>query len=85
MRQFFSSPKIHYHHKRSFCFFYYEGKRIRIYNGKYIGQNIYPNKKKLNITNKNSILRFLKKLVYHFLLFHKIELQVVLFLWPVIQ
>ena len=45
MRQY-TIPKIYYNKNRSFCFFYLNGKRIRIYNGKSIGENIYPNKLK---------------------------------------
>ena len=58
MRQIYLTPKIYYNSKRSFCFFYYEGKRIRIYNGKCIGKNIYPNKRK----SKSKVLKDLERL-----------------------
>ena len=57
MRQY-TIPKIYYNKNRSFCFFYFNGKRIRIYNGKSIGENIYPNKLK----NKAKVLDELNKL-----------------------
>jgi len=57
MRQY-TVPKIYYNKNRSFCFFYFNGKRIRIYNGKSIGKNIYPNKLK----NKTLVLDELNKL-----------------------
>ena len=57
MRQY-TIPKVYYNKNRSFCFFYFNGKRIRIYNGKSIGENIYPNKLK----NKAQVLDELNKL-----------------------
>ena len=57
MRQY-TIPKIYYNKYRSFCFFYFNGKRIRIYNGKSIGENIYPNKLK----KKDQVLNELNKL-----------------------
>ena len=57
MRQY-TIPKVYYNKNRSFCFFYFNGKRIRIYNGKSIGENIYPNKLK----KKAKILNELNKL-----------------------
>ena len=57
MRQY-TIPKIYYNKNRSFCFFYLNGKRIRIYNGKSIGENIYPNKLK----KKAQVLDELNKL-----------------------
>ena len=57
MRQY-TIPKVYYNKNRSFCFFYFNGKRIRIYNGKSIGKNIYPNKLK----NKAQVLDELNKL-----------------------
>ena len=57
MRQY-TIPKIYYNKNRSFCFFYFNGKRIRIYNGKSIGENIYPNKLK----KKDQVLNELNKL-----------------------
>ena len=57
MRQY-TIPKIYYNKNRSFCFFYFNGKRIRVYNGKSIGENIYPNKLK----NKAKVLGELNKL-----------------------
>ena len=57
MRQY-TIPKIYYNKNRSFCFFYFNGKRIRIYNGKSIGENIYPNKLK----KKAQVLDELNKL-----------------------
>ena len=57
MRQY-TIPKVYYNKNRSFCFFYFNGKRIRIYNGKSIGENIYPNKLK----NKAQVLNELNKL-----------------------
>jgi len=58
MRQIYSDPAIYYNIKRSFCFFYFKNKRIRIYNGKCINNDIYPNKKK----KKAEILEELEKL-----------------------
>ena len=47
MRQY-TKPKIYFNSIRSFCYFNYNGKRIRIYNGKTIDKDIYPNKTKNN-------------------------------------
>ena len=55
----FTDPKIYFNSIRSFCYFNYNGKRIRVYNGKTINKDIYPNKTK-NDKKKLKLLNSLK-------------------------
>jgi glucosamine-6-phosphate deaminase len=59
MRQY-TQPKIYFNSIRSFCYFNYNGKRIRVYNGKTINKDIHPNKTKNN-KKKLKLLNNLKK------------------------
>ena len=46
MKHIYTNPISFYNKKRSFCYFYFNNKRIKIYNGKCLNKNIYPNKEK---------------------------------------
>lgn len=40
---------------RAYILFYFEGKRVRLYNGKQLGKQLYPNKA-TNLKNRNKLL-----------------------------
>ena len=54
--------KINTNPSRSFCYYNYEGKRIKIYNGKQFNEEIYPNKEK-DISKRKVLLDQLKKII----------------------
>ena len=55
MKQIYTKPISFYNKKRSFCYFYFNNKRIKIYNGKCLNKNIYPNKEKGKKETINSL------------------------------
>lgn len=61
MKHIYTNPISFYNKKRSFCYFYFNNKRIKIYNGKCLNKYIYPNKEKSKKETINSLnkLRFL--------------------------
>ena len=57
------SIKINSNHKRSFCYYNKNGKRVKIYNGKKFNKNIFPNREK-NIKKRKALLKELKEIIY---------------------
>ena len=57
------SIKINSNHKRSFCYYNENGKRVKIYNGKKFNKNIFPNREK-NIKKRKVLLKELKEIIY---------------------
>ena len=54
--------KINNNKSRSFCYYNFEGKRVRIYNGKRFNINIFPNKEKY-IEKRKILLNQLKDVI----------------------
>ena len=54
--------KINTNPSRSFCYYNYNGRRIKIYNGKQFNEDIYPNKEK-DIKKRTVLLKKLKKII----------------------
>ena len=54
--------KINTNPSRSFCYYNYNGRRIKIYNGKQFNEELYPNKEK-DIKKRIVLLKKLKKLI----------------------
>ena len=55
MKHIYTEPVSFYNEKRSFCYFYFNNKRIKIYNGKCLNKYIYPNKEKDKKETINSL------------------------------